>query len=146
MGGDFYGARFSGFALLGKVFFEGSEFFLQELFSLVNGTAAQGNANICVFGFKFSSEDVDAAGFVAAGTYHQADQIIELYEGIAFGALEVEMKGGVAFHEVPEVLLFVAWFDGGCILEDKTCGGLGAMKTFFHYNQACGDISHLPCV
>jgi hypothetical protein len=56
------------------------------------------------------------------------------------------MKGGIAFHEIPEMLALMTWFQRQLVVEAKAGGHLAAMKTLFHYNQAAGNINHFPDV
>jgi len=99
-----------------------------------------------MFWFKFSPYDIHVTGFVTSCAYHQPNQFIKLYQSTAFVALQVEMKGWVAFHKIPEVLSLMTWFQGRLIMKDKAGGHPGTMKTFFHYNQTTGDVNHFPQV
>jgi len=69
---------------------------------------------------------------------------MKLYQGLTFDTLEVKMKRGLSFHEIPKMLSLMTWFQRQFVVEAKAGGHLPTMKTLFHYNQSAGNINHFP--
>jgi len=127
-----------------EVFLQDVDFFLWELFPLIDGPASQGNADGYGFRFELLSEDIDVAPFVTSDAYHQTDQLVKLNHRVALAALKVEMEGGVTFDEIPEMPVFLALFERGLVVKAEATGYFAAMKALLHHDQTAGDIDHLP--
>lgn len=95
-------------------------FFLGKLFSLINWSASQSDTHQCSFRLKCSPQQVNLTSLVTSGTHHQRHQFTKLYQSAAIDTLEVKMKGRVAFHEIPEMLALMTWFQRQFVMEGKS--------------------------
>jgi hypothetical protein len=54
------------------------------------------------------------------------------------------MKRRIAFHEIPEMLSLMAWFQRQFVMVAETRRYLATMKALLHHNETAGHIDHFP--